>query len=914
MFDTNPNDAAAAPVSVNAGFDTTPITATVIPAEAPPAATVETGFGELDGTSAPLQPAAPTVVADTGKPEDPDADLDARVAGLLSNKSTTNWNAVQTLMAAVVPWPASPNDDGWVNIHWAFTDKDGTRTPPKAGRAFKDISDFMGFVAWALPRPERVKDMYFCTSLQKDTKGLNKQGKPKAAKSGAAALALRSIWIDLDVKENDPKCYGSEAEALKAVFKFAMKVGLPQPSAIVRSGGGLHVYWINNVDMTPKEWHPYAQGLKNLLLANNVLADAGLTTDAARILRIPGTLNHKPKYPKPRPVELIDIPLHIHPFATRLAFLIEFAGPVIAPTAQPVQHSIFAETDMDWAKFGKPDPAYAGLPDEPGLQAGIDKHEDFKVDPRPIFGRAGCGFYRDALRNGGADHDNNLWNIAVLGSTFMENGNDIAHKISSGHREYTEADTQALYDRKVAERAAGKIGYPFCSTIKGYGCSSCATCPLAGTVKSPLNIRSAITATVTGTSSPSGSSGQATWTGRSGVSYSNIRHRQWLYGTYLVRGELTVIGSPGGAGKSSLAIGMAICCATNRELLGEKIRGGANLKALVINGEDSTEEIRRRVYAFGLAHGIAEGDLHGLTIAGADDTWVQRISFLTTSEKGVSALNEGGLDALQLALDALHPDVIVIDPLVSFCAGGNMNDNAVMSTVMRKLKEMATLRQCAVLIVHHTRKGGDAGNVETISGAASITNLARRAIMPAPLTDDDVKKLGVLPSERFGYFKLVDAKSNLAPRATDSPLYRLCSVELPNPEPPLYPNGDGVQAITRVLLPIQPSGAASADEMKIEAAIFELVDQGKEIDGQRYPYSPSLAGANNERELLPDAMVGVANATAPRQWASVDLEGAIKTAIDKMLADGRLVVEDVKDLMPKPGRFRRARGLKAVPI
>ena len=40
----------------------------------------------------------------------------------------------------------------------------------------------------------------------------------------------------------------------------------------------------------------------------------------------------------------------------------------------------------------------------------------------------------------------------------------------------------------------------------------------------------------------------------------------------------------------------------NRELLGEKIRGGANLKALVINAEDSTDEIRRRVYAFCLAH------------------------------------------------------------------------------------------------------------------------------------------------------------------------------------------------------------------------------------------------------------------------------------------------------------------------
>jgi hypothetical protein len=296
-----------------------------------------------------------------------------------------------------------------------------------------------------------------------------------------------------------------------------------------------------------------------------------------------------------------------------------------------------------------------------------------------------------------------------------------------------------------------------------------------------------------------------------------------------------------------------------------------------------------------------------LTIAGADDSRVQTVSFLKTNEKNMSALNQDGLDALQVALDALHPDVIVLDPLVSFCAGGNMNDNSAMSSVMRRLKEIAARHQCAVIIVHHTRKGGDAGNVETISGAAAITNLARRAIMPAPLTDAD-SRLGILPSERPQYFKLVDAKSNLVPRGVDVPLYRLLSVELPNPEPPLYPNGDNVQAITRVVLPTQ--SGANPDDLKMELAIMEVVARGKEIDGHAYPYSPSLAGASNERALLPDAIDAVSRATAPRQWLPSDLEAVIKAAIKRMQADGRLVVED----LPKSGRFRRGRGLKAVSI
>jgi hypothetical protein len=217
-----------------------------------------------------------------------------------------------------------------------------------------------------------------------------------------------------------------------------------------------------------------------------------------------------------------------------------------------------------------------------------------------------------------------------------------------------------------------------------------------------------------------------------------------------------------------------------------------------------------------------------------------------------------------------------------------------------------------MLIVHHTRKGGDAGNVETISGASAITNLARRAIMPAPLTDDDIKRLGILPSERHQYFKLVDAKSNLAPRVGDSPLYRLHGVELPNPEPPLYPMGDNVQAITRVVLATQ--SGTNPDDLKIELAIAEVVDRGKEIDGQAYPYSPSLAGANNERALLPDAMDAVAKVTAPRQWLHGDLKAVTDAAIKKMKTDGRLVVGAMKDLMPNPGRFRKASGLKTVPI
>jgi hypothetical protein len=375
-----------------------------------------------------------------------------------------------------------------------------------------------------------------------------------------------------------------------------------------------------------------------------------------------------------------------------------------------------------------------------------------------------------------------------------------------------------------------------------------------------------------------------------------------LYGVDLIRGEVTLLAAPGGVGKSSLAIGMSVAVATGRALLDEKIWQD-DLRCLYFNGEDGGTEMRRRIWSFCLKHGLAEQDLGQLLVAGSDDWRVQRISFLRT-EKGNSLLDEAGLAHLELLLESLRPDLIVLDPLVAFCGGGNVNDNAVMSLVMQALKRLAIRFDCAVLIIHHTRKGGDLNNAEAISGASAIVNLARRAVMTMPMTQEEAKHLGVLPSWRSRYFKVVAAKSNLVPRSDDSPWYELSSIELPNSEPPTYPYGDGVQAVARVKLPLYNVASTPADQT-IKKAILDTVDRGKLIDGQSYPYSPNVTGAKNERALLNDAMVAAANASAPHQCHPGDLPAVTERSVTEMKADGWLVEEEIAT-----GRFRRGRGLR----
>jgi AAA domain len=54
------------------------------------------------------------------------------------------------------------------------------------------------------------------------------------------------------------------------------------------------------------------------------------------------------------------------------------------------------------------------------------------------------------------------------------------------------------------------------------------------------------------------------------VSFANVPHRHWLYGTYLIRGEITVVAAPGGAGKTAFSTGVATEIARAWSFLGRR--------------------------------------------------------------------------------------------------------------------------------------------------------------------------------------------------------------------------------------------------------------------------------------------------------------------------------------------------------
>lgn len=105
------------------------------------------------------------------------------------------------------------------------------------------------------------------------------------------AVACPAIRIDIDFKNGV-----SEAEARKILASFPL-----QPSAIVCTGGGLHVYWFLSDPAGREEFHLVKEIIK--ALAFTFRADLN-ACDIPRILRLPGTTNFKPKYNPPRLVTL----------------------------------------------------------------------------------------------------------------------------------------------------------------------------------------------------------------------------------------------------------------------------------------------------------------------------------------------------------------------------------------------------------------------------------------------------------------------------------------------------------------------------------------------------------------------------------------------------------------------------------
>jgi hypothetical protein len=344
-----------------------------------------------------------------------------------------------------------------------------------------------------------------------------------------------------------------------------------------------------------------------------------------------------------------------------------------------------------------------------------------------------------------------------------------------------------------------------------------------------------------------------------------IPPRPWLYGRHYLRKQVSVTVAPGGLGKSSLGIVEAVAMASGRPLLGEWVAGP--IAVWVFNLEDPRDELQRRTAAAMLHHGVTPDALGGRLYM---DTGRERpLCTAMQSRTGGARIVAPVMEALEAQIRARRVDVLIVDPFVSSHQVSE-NDNGAVDLVAKAWARLADRCNCAVELVHHTRKlNGEEGTTESGRGATALLAAARSGRVLNRMTDEMKADAGIA-DDPATYFAVTRDKANLAP-AGERLWRRMASVHLAN--------GDNVGVAEAWNWPRTFDGRTSDDLLAVQRA----------VDGKALRYSDKVA-----QGWAGDAVAEVLGLDPTKD------RKRIKRMIDAWIASGALIKIDVEGPQRKP--------------
>jgi hypothetical protein len=283
----------------------------------------------------------------------------------------------------------------------------------------------------------------------------------EGVRKAANVQHMASLFVDLDCGED--KDYPNQGAALVALKSFCKTAGMPRP-ILVNSGYGVHAYWPLTEDVTVAEWKPVALALKRVCATHNLYIDPGVTADAARILRMPGTFNHK--FGTTASVGVMGVAEGDPKPLSWFADLLKAEAPAPALSA-----SLFGNVTMR-------------LEDDPVMQRLMRNRESsFKQILQKTLTGNGCAQLRFAVENQ-AEVDEPLWRAALSIAKFCNDGAKGAHVVSRKHPEYSAENTEA--------KLSGIVGPYTCDTFDGIRPGICDGCPFRSKIKSPIQLGAVI--------------------------------------------------------------------------------------------------------------------------------------------------------------------------------------------------------------------------------------------------------------------------------------------------------------------------------------------------------------------------------------------------------------------------------------
>jgi RecA-family ATPase len=216
--------------------------------------------------------------------------------------------------------------------------------------------------------------------------------------------------------------------------------------------------------------------------------------------------------------------------------------------------------------------------------------------------------------------------------------------------------------------------------------------------------------------------------------------REWHVADLIPANQVTMLSGDGDAGKSLLALQLAVATASGNDWIGRQIdRPGA---ALVLSCEDDENELHRRCAAICEAEGLDLGCLDRLmprSLAGRD-------TLLATLDRKENTLAVTGLyRRLEADMERHKPALVALDTLADLHSGDEIN-RAHARQFVTMMRRLALRFRCAVVILSHPSLTGMSSG-SGLSGSTGWSNSVRSRLYLERITegglepDPDLRRL-----------------------------------------------------------------------------------------------------------------------------------------------------------------------------
>lgn len=232
-------------------------------------------------------------------------------------------------------------------------------------------------------------------------------------------------------------------------------------------------------------------------------------------------------------------------------------------------------------------------------------------------------------------------------------------------------------------------------------------------------------------------------------------------------GTVGLLISQGGMGKSFLLMQIAAALAHGWDASGlfpgfEMIGG----KVALLTLEDDELDVAHRLQAISHAYGRV-----------AWQAASRNMLVLPLLGRGFSIMKDNGdisddLREFQEYLTVWKPRLIIIDTLNRALGGIPENDAGAIGQAMQIVERLAKETGAAVILAHHTSKGGDPTSAESARGSSVLVWNSRWVATLSPISAREASQLEIEEDERKNIVRLAVPKVNYAARPADLLLRR----------------------------------------------------------------------------------------------------------------------------------------------